>query len=411
MSDRCHDHKARACPRCAEMAALAACMPVEDRLIDALHDLSRFHLVALKVTAEALSAERAAREQWEATANRYAAQFEAEYERAEREKAAREEAERKAKLQEGNAAAAAAMHRLVNEAEARADKAEQERNEARGELPVAAFWSQRQWEDWSNRLALMLPEEYDGDGAQESLIEDALGDLLNKRQELAALRARIERLERDETGAMDLWWRATDDDWAVPNWAPGRFLAEVRRSLALSPTDPLCDTCSDTGRIRHMSEGDPNAYVETDDQGMTPCPDCTAALSDRLTKAEQERDLNHLHMRAEAKDHGETKRLLKKAEQERDELARARHRLIDEVRCAERILADVRSERDRLRVALGEALKCVSLMRRPRLCRGLWPARVMRGFAGRVNQRRHEATCPFVLMDGGPCRCPERNVR
>lgn len=38
-------------------------------------------------------------------------------------------------------------------------------------------------------------------------------------------------------------------------------------------------------------------------------------------KAERERDLNHRHMRAEAKDHGETKRLLRAAEQERDTLA------------------------------------------------------------------------------------------
>lgn len=45
----------------------------------------------------------------------------------------------------------------------------------------------------------------------------------------------MEWLERDESAAMNLWWRATNDDSAVPNWAPGRFLAEVRRASAPPP--------------------------------------------------------------------------------------------------------------------------------------------------------------------------------
>lgn len=32
------------------------------------------------------------------------------------------------------------------------------------------FWTQQEWSDWSNELALELPDRYDGDEAQESII-------------------------------------------------------------------------------------------------------------------------------------------------------------------------------------------------------------------------------------------------
>lgn len=34
-------------------------------------------------------------------------------------------------------------------------------------------------------------------------------------------------------------------------------------------------------------------------------------------------------------------------------------------------------------------------------------AALMGEFAAWINRRAHENRCPFVLMDGGPCRCPK----
>jgi hypothetical protein len=45
---------------------------------------------------------------------------------------------------------------------------------------VSEFWSQREWEDWSNELAMILPEDAEcwpgvnPEGAQESIITAAL---------------------------------------------------------------------------------------------------------------------------------------------------------------------------------------------------------------------------------------------
>jgi hypothetical protein len=50
---------------------------------------------------------------------------------------------------------------------------------ARGERP-SGFWSQREWEDWSNELALLIPEEYEDDVAQEAIIQRALADLVTR---------------------------------------------------------------------------------------------------------------------------------------------------------------------------------------------------------------------------------------
>jgi hypothetical protein len=59
-------------------------------------------------------------------------------------------------------------------------EAERERDEARGDSP-SGFWSQREWEDWSNDLALMIPEDLacgNPEGAQESIIEATLAHLI-----------------------------------------------------------------------------------------------------------------------------------------------------------------------------------------------------------------------------------------
>lgn len=43
-----------------------------------------------------------------------------------------------------------------------------------------SFWTHAQWADWSDRLAALLPEEYDGDAAQEALVERALADMVTR---------------------------------------------------------------------------------------------------------------------------------------------------------------------------------------------------------------------------------------
>lgn len=50
--------------------------------------------------------------------------------------------------------------------------------EARGDHP-SGFWSQREWEDWSNTLASLIPDGDEGEysnpeGSQEGIIEDCL---------------------------------------------------------------------------------------------------------------------------------------------------------------------------------------------------------------------------------------------
>jgi len=76
---------------------------------------------------------------------------------------------------------------------ARLAKVTAERDEARGERP-SGFWSQREWEEWSNTLAWLLPEEAETwpgvnpEGAQESIIEAAIEHLVKTEAENARLR-------------------------------------------------------------------------------------------------------------------------------------------------------------------------------------------------------------------------------
>lgn len=39
------------------------------------------------------------------------------------------------------------------------------------------FWTRDEWAEWSNEIALRLPEQYDGDEAQESIILRAVEDM------------------------------------------------------------------------------------------------------------------------------------------------------------------------------------------------------------------------------------------
>ena len=58
--------------------------------------------------------------------------------------------------------------------------------ETRGERP-AGFWSQREWEDWSNDLATLIPEDdvsaySNPEGAQEGIISDCLAAYIAERE-------------------------------------------------------------------------------------------------------------------------------------------------------------------------------------------------------------------------------------
>lgn len=63
--------------------------------------------------------------------------------------------------------------------------------------------------------------------ADAALIANAPADLralLYENERLAAKVEYVEYLIRHDDAAMDLWWTVTDDDWAVPDCMPGRFL-------------------------------------------------------------------------------------------------------------------------------------------------------------------------------------------
>lgn len=72
----------------------------------------------------------------------------------------------------------------------RCEKAEQERDAARGDSPDG-FMSQREWEDWSIDLAQLVPEEYEDDVAQEAIIERALEDLVTRAKRAEATLERV----------------------------------------------------------------------------------------------------------------------------------------------------------------------------------------------------------------------------
>lgn len=75
------------------------------------------------------------------------------------------------------------------------EAAERERDEAQGERP-SGFWSQREWEDWSNDLAGLILEgdeaKYSNpEGAQEGIIEDCLRAYSTAEARFADLMARV----------------------------------------------------------------------------------------------------------------------------------------------------------------------------------------------------------------------------
>ena len=47
-------------------------------------------------------------------------------------------------------------------------------------------WTCAEWEEWSNEIAALLPERYDDDAAQESIILRAVADLVSRGDALQA---------------------------------------------------------------------------------------------------------------------------------------------------------------------------------------------------------------------------------
>lgn len=62
---------------------------------------------------------------------------------------------------------------------------------------------------------------------------------------------------------------------------PRSVIADLLTILArrTPATTAECSTCDGTGRIAWMVESDPNVYMEPDDDGTVPCPDCTPATT------------------------------------------------------------------------------------------------------------------------------------
>jgi len=61
-------------------------------------------------------------------------------------------------------------------------------------------WTCAEWEEWSNEIAALLPERYDDDAAQESIILCAVADLVSRGDALQARLTAVEAKVRDAWG-------------------------------------------------------------------------------------------------------------------------------------------------------------------------------------------------------------------
>jgi hypothetical protein len=99
---------------------------------------------------------------------------------------------------------------------------------------MSEFWSQREWLDWSNELAMILPEDAEcwpgvnPEGAQVSIIKAALRYLVAEQAKMA----RVESLA-------DEWDGAADHGDEEPN---GRVIARTLRGCATDLRTALADT-------------------------------------------------------------------------------------------------------------------------------------------------------------------------
>lgn len=109
-----------------------------------------------------------------------------------------------------------------------------------------------------------MPETPDPMGPDE---RDALIEAMARRL------CRLDGLDEDDPTGF------TGDDspmWTEYTGRAYEMLDEVENAgWTRTPRPARCDTCTDTGVIPWMAEGDPNGYQDRDDEGNVPCPDCT----------------------------------------------------------------------------------------------------------------------------------------
>lgn len=94
----------------------------------------------------------------------------------------------------------------------------------------ATGWTPREWENWSNEIAVLLPERYDDDVAQESIIPRAVADMV---ETLRRVRELCDRLADPEIQS-----RLETPEGRGPQVSVGFVVAELRATLA-GPTPQM----------------------------------------------------------------------------------------------------------------------------------------------------------------------------
>lgn len=113
------------------------------------------------------------------------------------------------------------------------------------------FWTQAEWAEWSNTLALLLPEGYDDDVAQEAIIERAVMDMATQIREAQAVLTEYEdagRLPAPYTNERALYERicsALGRESIEPSLALGDRFRAARDECPLGKAvcDPLANGC------------------------------------------------------------------------------------------------------------------------------------------------------------------------
>ncbi|HET6917240.1 MAG TPA: hypothetical protein VFH56_14195 [Acidimicrobiales bacterium] len=112
-----------------------------------------------------------------------------------------------------------------------------------------SFWTQAEWAEWSNDLANLLPEEYDGDAAQEAIIERAVEDMVTALADVQAVLTEYEnagRLPAPYTNERALYERICS--------ALGREIPEEQPPALGTPQNPVdgaTDPCPTPGYGGH----------------------------------------------------------------------------------------------------------------------------------------------------------------
>lgn len=141
------------------------------------------------------------------------------------------------------------------------------------------FWTQDEWADWSDRLAELVPEQYEDDVAQEAIVERALADLVQRAEAAEAALAAV---------------RAVRDHYGSPTAFPADGLAPVasvvnRLDAALAhPTIPDAPTCTCVVGVCR----------EDDEDGCCESPHCPAAPTtpeEMMPRGTERTEWGHAH--------------------------------------------------------------------------------------------------------------------